>query len=104
MGMGNASRRRGADTSYQRDDDVARYRVEAVPGAARDREVRPLISAVPLSALFCPCSQNSELAGVFFSASLSFQWYIASLFSISRVTVSKSATLPRSRLESASAC
>ena len=24
-------RRRGADTSYQRDDDVARYRVEAVP-------------------------------------------------------------------------
>ena len=30
MGMGNASRRRGADTSYQRDDDVARYRVEAV--------------------------------------------------------------------------
>ena len=31
MGMGNASRRRGADTSYQRDDDVARYRVEAVP-------------------------------------------------------------------------
>ena len=31
MGMGNASRRRGADTSYQRDDDVAR------PSIAKDR-------------------------------------------------------------------
>ena len=31
MGMGYASRRRGADTSYQRDDDVARYRVAAMP-------------------------------------------------------------------------
>ena len=28
MGMGNASRRRGADTSYQRDDDVARPSTE----------------------------------------------------------------------------
>ena len=32
MGWGwGTRRRRGADTSYQRDDDVARYRVGAVP-------------------------------------------------------------------------